>query len=142
MDAIFNSPILMDDTSMVRLAVWHHPIYGEDSISETDFLDNMAVAGFKAFFHGHVHEATNQNFCYDDSHSVRAIGAGTFGAKKEDRAAGIPLQYNLVEIDGEKRNLIVHTRKREKENKPWEADKRKTQMEDYHCKHNVKVVYY
>lgn len=124
MDAIFDSPILMDDTSLIRLAVWHHPIYGEGSISETDFLDSMAVAGFKAFFHGHIHEATNQNFCYDDSHSVRAIGAGTFGAKKGDRPAGIPLQYNLVEIDVEKRNLIVHTRKREKENKPWEADAR------------------
>lgn len=44
----------------------------------------MAVAGFKAFFHGHVHEETNQNFCYGDSHSARAIGAGVFGAKKED----------------------------------------------------------
>jgi hypothetical protein len=124
MEAIFDCPDFMTKTPLIKFAVWHHPIMGEDSIKDTDFLDNLAIAGFSAFFHGHIHEATNQNFYYDDTHAIRAIGAGTFGAKKRDRAAGIPLQYNLIEIDINERFLIVHTRKREKDNKPWEADAR------------------
>lgn len=52
------------------------------------------------------------------------IGAGSLGALKKDRDDGIPLQYNLVEIDTIQRKLIVHTRKREKENGIWMADAR------------------
>ena len=52
------------------------------------------------------------------------IGAGTFGAVDEDRGDGIPLQYNLIELDIMNKRGIVHTRKREKENGVWMADAR------------------
>lgn len=55
---------------------------------------------------------------------IGAIGAGTLGCREKDRAAGIPLQYNLVELDVLGRELIVHTRKREKDDRAWEADAR------------------
>ncbi|WP_342979986.1 MULTISPECIES: metallophosphoesterase [unclassified Ruminococcus] len=124
MDSIMACPALEDASSKIKLAVWHHSIYGEDCISKLDFLSTLAVTGFKALFHGHVHEAENQNFKYDDKRHIGAIGAGTLGAEKKDRAAGIPLQYNLVELDVPSRELIVHTRKREKDDRPWEADAR------------------
>ena len=124
MDSIMACPALEDASSKIKLAVWHHSIYGEDCIAKLDFLSTLAVTGFKALFHGHVHEAENQNFKYDDKRHIGAIGAGTLGAEKKDRAAGIPLQYNLVELDVPSRELIVHTRKREKDDRPWEADAR------------------
>ena len=43
---------------------------------------------------------------------------------KEDRGAGIPLQYNYVEIDIQNEKMKVHTRKRENENGAWMADAR------------------
>ena len=49
-DSIVKCPALMDTSSKIKLAVWHHPIYGEDCIAELDFLSILAVTGFKAFF--------------------------------------------------------------------------------------------
>lgn len=108
----------------VKLVTWHHPISGEGCIQEKTFLSILAMLGYRACFHGHIHEATKEDCGYDDTHSIKMIGAGSLGAKRRERADGIPLQYNLVEIDTKERELIVHTRKREKEDGIWMADAR------------------
>lgn len=125
MKAIQNSKtIWLDTNDYVKLAVWHHPLLGEASIEDITFMDTLASAGFSASFHGHIHEAKNELFTYDAYHSIKMIGAGTFGAVQKERGDGIPRQYNLIELDTAQRILIVHTRKREKDNGTWQADAR------------------
>lgn len=135
MKAIQKSETIWCDNT-IKLAVWHHPLIGWAAIQDTTFMDTLAVAGFKACFHGHIHEAKNDLFAYDVHRSIRMIGAGTFGSVQAERGDGIPRQYNLVELDKTNRHLIVHTRKREKDNGMWQADAR---WEDKN--HNPKSFY-
>ena len=120
----------------VKIAVWHHPLSGWAPIQDTTFMETLANAGFKACLHGHIHEAKNDLFTYDAYHSIKMVGAGTFGAVQKDRGDGIPRQYNMIEFDKDHRLLIVHTRKREKDNGVWQADAR---WEDKN--HNPKSYY-
>jgi 3',5'-cyclic AMP phosphodiesterase CpdA len=109
----------------LKIAVWHHPIHssGEDRITDAAFLDRLAVAGFRLFLHGHVHEAKTSNYRYDmtkDGRNLDQICAGTFGAPTRELVTGTPWQYNLLQFEGNK--LTVRTRCRRKENGTWEAD--------------------
>jgi hypothetical protein len=52
------------------------------------------------------------------------IGAGTFGAKAGEKVEDIPWQYNLIIFDPNKGDMIVKTRKKEKEYDTWWADAR------------------
>lgn len=125
MEAIQNSKsIWCNANDYVKLAVWHHPLSGWAPIQDTTFMDTLAVAGFKACLHGHIHEATNNLFTYDANKNIRMIGAGTFGAVNKERGDGIPRQYNMIEFDKNKRIMWVHTRKREKDDGIWQADAR------------------
>ncbi len=137
MDAIQDSSVIwLDENEYVKLAVWHHPLSGWAAIQDITFMDTLANLGFRACFHGHIHEAKNDLFSYDSYHSVRMIGAGTFGAVQKERGDGIPRQYNMLEFDKKQRKLIVHTRKREKDDGIWQADAR---WEDKN--HNPKSFY-
>lgn len=125
MEAVMESgTIWCDAKDYAKIAVWHHPLSGEGAIKETTFMETLANAGFRACFHGHVHEAKNELFSYDAARNIRMVGAGTFGAVREERGDGIPRQYNMIEFDKEKRLLTVHTRKREKDGGAWQADAR------------------
>ena len=125
MEAVMESgTIWCDAKDYAKIAVWHHPLSGEGAIKETTFMETLANAGFRACFHGHVHEAKNELFSYDAARNIRMVGAGTFGAVREERGDGIPRQYNIIEFDKEKRLLTVHTRKREKDGGAWQADAR------------------
>lgn len=128
--------IWCDIRDYAKIAVWHHPLSGWAAIQDTTFMETLASSGFRACFHGHIHEAKNELFSYDSARNIKMIGAGTFGAVKEERGDGIPRQYNMIEFDQEKRILIVHTRKREKDNGTWQADAR---WEDKN--HNPKSYY-
>ncbi|WP_419756897.1 HEAT repeat domain-containing protein [Anabaena sp. FACHB-595] len=41
----------------IKIAVWHHPLDSawEDRIKDQSFMEQLAVAGFRFFLHGHVH---------------------------------------------------------------------------------------
>jgi HEAT repeat protein/3',5'-cyclic AMP phosphodiesterase CpdA len=109
----------------LKIAVWHHPIHstGEDRITDAAFLDRLAVAGFRLFLHGHVHEAKTSNYRYDmtkDGRHLDQICAGTFGAPTKELVTGTPWQYNLLQFESDK--LTVRTRCRRKENGTWEPD--------------------
>lgn len=117
----------------MRIAVWHHPIHseGDDRIRDTGFLERLAKAGFRLALHGHVHMADNDQFRLDRSVAGRRldiIAAGTFGARREDRVSGIPLQYQLLRFSG--RQLVVETRRRERDNGAWKPDARWEQGPD------------
>ena len=123
-DAILRDETVLNRNDYLKMAVWHHPLSGFAAIEDNKFMDTLAVEGYQICFHGHIHEAANERYNYDDKRNISIIGAGTFGAVKEDRGAGIPLQYNYVEIDTNSNELIVHTRKRENEDGAWMADAR------------------
>ncbi|NER52602.1 MAG: hypothetical protein F6J92_39380 [Symploca sp. SIO1A3] len=109
----------------LKIAVWHHPLISayEDRITDSAFLEQLAVAGFRFFLHGHIHEAETSNYRYDmskDGRNLDQICAGTFGAPTQELVTGTPWQYNLLQFEPDK--LTVRTRRRTKENGAWEAD--------------------
>lgn len=116
-----------DFESRLKIATWHHPLVSpyEDRLSDHDFLEQLANAGFKIALHGHIHRAESSLYRYDMSMSGRKmeiVGAGTFGAPTRELFPGYPWQYNLLRI--QKNRLIVETRRREKENGAWKPDAR------------------
>jgi len=109
----------------LKIAVWHHPVVSadEDRITDSAFLDRLAVAGFRIFLHGHIHEAKTSNYHYDMSQNGRKLDqicAGTFGAPTKELVTATPWQYNLLQFEPDK--LTVRTRRRSQANGVWEAD--------------------
>lgn len=107
----------------LKIAVMHHSITGTNAMND-DFMELLSVHGFQLLLHGHIHEAKNAYFRYDSKSGVEVVGAGTFGAENSDRIPGIPLQFNLLQYNTQKREIVVNTRKREKTNGAWMADAR------------------
>jgi len=107
----------------LRIVVFHHPINGNEAMNN-EFLELLVVHGFQILLHGHIHEAIEGYHKYDADRGIHIVGAGTFGARTSDRAASIPLQYNLITCDIRKAEFTVETRKREKSDGAWSADAR------------------
>jgi hypothetical protein len=111
----------------LKLAVWHHPIEGsgEDRIQDHDFLERLAVAGFRLGLHGHIHKAETRLFRYGrdvGGRRMEIVSAGTFGAPTREWVPGYPLQYSLLQFHGNQ--LTVHTRRREERDGAWKPDAR------------------
>jgi len=107
----------------LKIALWHHPVTGPDTMKNVDFLEQLADHGFQICMHGHIHEA-KKDFFKHGHRGMTIVGAGTFGASKKEQVTSIPLQYNLLAIDFKKDNIIVNTRKKEKPDGAWSADPR------------------
>ncbi|NEO76935.1 HEAT repeat domain-containing protein [Moorena sp. SIO4G3] len=119
-----------DYHNCLKIAVWHHPLNsaGSDRIIDQGFIEQLAVAGFRFFLHGHIHKAETSLFRYDLSPSGRkldGICAGTFGAPTLELRTGYPWQYNLLIFEGNQ--LTVRTRRREEKDGAWKPDSRWTQ---------------
>ncbi len=113
-----------------KIAVWHHPYSraGEAHIENPGFIERLAVAGFRLFLHGHIHQADNSLYRHDmnlEGRKLDGICAGTFGAPTKQLATAYPWQYNLLRFKGNQ--LTVFTRRREKENGAWKPDARWSQ---------------
>ncbi|MBD2362506.1 HEAT repeat domain-containing protein [Anabaena minutissima FACHB-250] len=111
----------------IKIAVWHHPLDSawEDRIKNQSFMEQLAVAGFRFFLHGHVHKAETSLYRYDMSANGRKLDricAGTFGAPTHELNSGYPWQYNLLKFADNK--LTVYTRRREELNGAWKPDAR------------------
>ncbi len=111
----------------LKIAVWHHPLDSAfpDRITDHGFMEQLAVAGFRLFLHGHIHKAETSLYRYDLSTNGRKLDricAGTFGAPVREWVPGYPLQYNLLQLKGNK--LTVFTRRREELNGAWKPDAR------------------
>lgn len=99
------------DSEILRLAIWHHPVTGNDKISDDAFLDRLRQADFKLCLHGHVHEERAELIGY--THPARQIyvaGAGAFGAPASQRPEAVPRLYNVLEIAADRSEIKVHTR--------------------------------
>ncbi|NES85571.1 MAG: metallophosphoesterase, partial [Moorea sp. SIO2B7] len=114
----------------LKIAVWHHALNsaGSDRITDQGFIEQLAVAGFRFFLHGHIHKAETSLFRYDlsqDGRKLHGICAGTFGAPTKELVTGYPWQYNLLTFEGNQ--LTVRTRRREEADGAWKPDSRWTQ---------------
>ncbi|WP_414576388.1 HEAT repeat domain-containing protein [Anabaena sp. CCY 9402-a] len=111
-----------DYQNCIKIAVWHHPLdsASEDRIKDESFMEQLAVAGFRFFLHGHVHQAQKSFYEYDAERGLFRICAGTFGAPTHELTTAEPWQYHLLKL--ENNTLTVRSRKRKTENGAWEAD--------------------
>ncbi len=107
----------------LKIAVWHHPVTGPEMMNN-EFMQLLAVHGFRICLHGHIHEAIEGFHKYDNQRGIYIVGAGTFGAPAREQVTGIPLQYNLLTFDPAESEITVHTRKKEKPDGAWSADAR------------------
>ena len=107
----------------LKIAVWHHPVTGKEMMN-AEFLQLLSVHKFQICMHGHIHEAIEGFYKYDDKRGIHIIGAGTFCAPSKEQVPGIPLQYNLLTFDPDARTITLNTRKKEKPNGAWSADAR------------------
>ena len=119
-----------DYNNCLKIAVWHHPLdsVGNDRITDQGFIEQLAVADFRLFLHGHIHKAETSLYRYDMSQNGRKLDricAGTFGAPTRELVSGYPWQYNLLKFEGNQ--LTVETRRREQKNGAWKSDARWSQ---------------
>lgn len=112
---------LAQDTSILRLAVWHHPVTGNEKIVQDAFLEQLRKAEFKLCLHGHIHENYAEIAGYLESRKLYIAGAGSFGATKDQRPESMPKLYNLIEIARDHSLIRIHTRCSKKNFGAWEG---------------------
>lgn len=111
---------LARDTELLRIAVWHHPITGNEKIVDDAFVDSLRRAGVRLCLHGHVHEDRADLVAYwHPSNRLHVLGAGSFGAPARDRPEAIPRLFNLVELSADRRSVRVHTRQLRRSGSAW-----------------------
>ena len=108
------------DASVFRIAVWHHPVTGNEKIASDAFLDQLRQEGFKLCLHGHVHEDRAELIGYTHPRKIYAAGAGSFGAPTRQRPESTPRLYNLIEVWRDHRKARIHTRCLRKDGGAWE----------------------
>jgi Icc-related predicted phosphoesterase len=107
--------------SVLRVAVLHHPISGNDKITNDGFVQQLRKANVKIVLHGHIHEDRADRVDYLEPEALYDIGAGSFGAIAKDRPPSTPRLYHLLEISPDLNSCTVYTRCREKEGGSWDA---------------------
>ncbi len=141
MDALVHAFDQLQDSKYndwLKIAVWHHPVTGPETMKNVDFLQQLAVNGFQICMHGHIHETQKRFYTYDPGREIHIIGAGTFGAPANEQVAGIPLQYNLLTFDLES-IITVETRKKEKPDGAWSADARWGDKRNPKPRYDIKI---
>ncbi|WP_199693788.1 metallophosphoesterase [Sorangium cellulosum] len=113
---------LPPDATVLRIAVWHHPVTGNEKIQDDAFVGSLQKAGVRLCLHGHVHEDRADHIGYlHPTRSVHVAGAGSFGASMRERPESIPRLYNVVELWRDHSRLRVHTRCLKKQTGAWEG---------------------
>lgn len=109
--AVLNPP-----HKVLRIAVWHHPVTGNDKIKDDAFLEQLRRADVKLCLHGHVHEDRADLVGYlQPTRKVHIAGAGSFGAPAYHRPESMPRLYNVLEVWRDFSKIRVHTRSLRKE---------------------------
>lgn len=108
--------------SLLRIAVWHHPVTGADMMADDAFLERLRQADVRLCMHGHIHEDRADVAHYlHPTRKIHIVGAGSFGAPAEHRPEATPRLYNLMEIEHGLDGVRVHTRCRRKQDGAWEG---------------------
>ncbi len=109
-------------TPLLRIAVWHHPITGNEKIQADAFVNRLLQADVRLCLHGHVHEdrADLVNYLHSERR-IHVMGAGSFGAPTYHRPESVPRLFNLLEVQRDLRQLRVHTRCLRKQGGAWEG---------------------
>jgi small GTP-binding protein len=110
---------LSEDASVLRFAVWHHPITGNEKITADAFMERLRQEDVKLCLHGHIHEDRADIIGYIHPRKVYVIGAGSFGALAKHRPESMPRLYNLLEIARNNSQIRVSTRCVRKEGGAW-----------------------
>nr|VFJ57256.1 MAG: WD40 repeat [Candidatus Kentron sp. FM]VFJ58684.1 MAG: WD40 repeat [Candidatus Kentron sp. FM]VFK11876.1 MAG: WD40 repeat [Candidatus Kentron sp. FM] len=104
----------------LRIAVFHHAVSGPWAMEGLAFLENLQTAGVRLCLHGDVHEMRRQWIDYwDEERSLRVLGAGTFGAKRDAITEGSARSYNLIEITPDLKSARVYVREQPKSDGAW-----------------------
>ncbi len=112
---------LATDAEVMRIAVWHHPITGNEKIAADAFLDQLRQENVRMILHGHVHEDRADVVRYTDPRKIYVAGAGSYGAGKVERPESTPKLYNLIQVARNHAWAKVHTRCLRKEGGAWEG---------------------
>jgi small GTP-binding protein len=113
---------LKRDDNVLRIAVMHHPVTGNEKIVNDAFLGRLRREDVKLCLHGHIHEErTDLIGHYLPNRKIHTIGAGTFGAPAKARPESTPRLYNLLEISHDNTKIRIHTRGMRKESGAWEG---------------------
>lgn len=107
--------------AVLRVAVWHHPVTGNEKIAEDAFMQQLRQANVRLVLHGHVHEDRADLVGYTHPKKIRVAGAGSFGAPARERPESTPRLYNLLEIARDHGSINVHTRCLRKGGGAWEG---------------------
>jgi predicted MPP superfamily phosphohydrolase len=111
----------MDSRSM-RIALWHHPLTGNEKIAHDEFCQQLQTKGFKLCLHGHVHELREDVVgYYDPGRELHVVGAGSFGATARDRPESVANLYNLLEVNATEHRVRIHTRHRPRVAGAWQG---------------------
>jgi SpoVK/Ycf46/Vps4 family AAA+-type ATPase/serine/threonine protein kinase len=113
---------LYEDTPLIKIAVWHHPVTGNEKIEDDAFLGRLRREDFKLCLHGHVHEDRADVIGYiHPTRKIYVAGTGSFDAPGPDRPEAIPRLYSVLEIQPDHRSIRVHTRCKRKYTGEWEG---------------------
>jgi small GTP-binding protein len=110
------------DGRILRIAVWHHPITGNEKIRSDAFMEQLAQQEVRVCLHGHVHEdrAALVNHLHP-TRKIHVVGAGSFGAPTSKRRESVPRLVNLLEVSRDLRHIRVRTRCLRKQGGAWEG---------------------
>lgn len=110
-----------EDASVLRIAVWHHPIAISSGIENCSFMEHLKQARFRLVLHGHVHEERATLLYHLYPESIHVAGTGSFGAPANARPESTPRLYNLLEVACDHSWIRVHTRCRRRQDGSWKA---------------------
>ncbi|MCP4592306.1 MAG: metallophosphoesterase, partial [bacterium] len=110
-----------EDASILRIAVWHHPLMGNEKIQDDAFVGRLMQEDVRICLHGHVHEERADLACYLDPRRIHVVGAGSFDASLTHRPESTPRLYNLLEIPRDRASIKVHTRHKRRGSGAWQG---------------------
>lgn len=108
--------------AVLKLAVFHHPVTGNEKIHDVAFLEQFRRHDVRAVLHGHVHEervAIEGHLA--PIRQLHVVGAGSFGAPGSHRPESVPRLYNVITISRDLQRMRVDTRCLRKPTGAWEA---------------------
>ena len=109
-------------THLLRIAIWHHAVTGNNKIADDSFLDLLRQNDVRVCLHGDVHEDRAELLGYlHPTRRIHVVVAGAFGASMPARPESTPRLYHLLQISRDLRSIRVHTRCLRKEGGAWEA---------------------